>query len=324
MADILKGFAGGAFVFFLAWIFPCAALVGLVTVFVLPIWLQLGLPNFGATWDSATALLVVAFIAVFLGVLGSTGSTPLYRLIEGYAWPEPIQLWAIARRRQERDALRRLYEEVADIGGRRANVLYEQLSRYPVDDTQLAPTRLGNAIHVMELYGRDRFGLDSQTWWTELYSVSPAPIRQEVDNARAGVDFFVAALYASVTFGGVAVTTFLVEVARSQHRPWTLLTLGLLAAASGWLWYRTAIWGCGYWLSAVQAMVNLGRLPLAESLGLRLPDTFERERELWTAATDVVNSPSRTSATAALDPHRVRSQPPPASGGKARRRPPAV
>ena len=42
-----------------------------------------------------------------------------------------------------------------------------------------------------------------------------------------------------------------------------------------------AIWGCGYWLNAVQAMVNVGRIPLAESLGFALPETLDQERVLW-------------------------------------------
>jgi hypothetical protein len=306
LADILKGFAGGSFAFLLAWIFPSAALVGLTAVFVLPIWVQLGMPNYTAGWDSTTALLATAFVGVFLGVLSSTGSTPMYRLVEGYVWPDGLQRRGVEHHRGKRNSLKGAYEVAAAAGGLRASLLYEKLARYPARDEEVAPTRLGNAIRVVELYGGDRFGLDSQTWWTELYSVTPAPIRQEVDNARAGVDFFIASLYSTAAFAVLALVTFAVEVARSPTRSWALLILGLVSVVLPWAWYRVAIWGCGYWLATVQAMVNVGRLPLAESLGLVLPETFDRERELWTTATDFVNSPFAPGAAAPLNEFRKR------------------
>lgn len=306
MADILKGFAGGSLAFLLAWVFPSAVLVGLVTVFVLPIWSRMGVKPFGNGWDTTTILLAVAFTGVFLGVLGSTASTPLYRLVEGYAWPDNVQKWAIGRRRRERQTLRSRYDESDERSGLAMNLLYEKLARYPVADADLAPTRLGNAIHVMELYGRDHFGLDSQTWWTELYSVTPDPIRQQVDNARAAVDFFVAAFYATIVFAVVALGTFVAVVFLSSDRPWGLLAFGIVATFIPWLWYRTAIWGCGYWQSAVQAMVHLGRVPLARSLALELPDNLERERDLWQAATDFVNAPFDEERARALDAYRCK------------------
>ena len=305
MADILKGFTGTSFVFLVAWIFPSAALVGLVAVFVSPVWEQVGLPKVTSALDSPTALLVMAFVAVSFGLLGSAASTPLYRVLEGYTWPERIQRWAVDRRRRERIALVGRYEQVGKTSSRLSNQLYERLSHYPASDDELVPTRLGNAIRVLELYGANRYCLDSQTWWTELYSVVPAPIRQEVDGARAVVDFFVAALYVTALFAILALATFATELALGSSTPsWTLLALGIACLGLPFIWYRVAIWACSYWRSAVQAMVNVGRAPLASSLGFRLPRSIEQERELWQMATDFVNSPFQGDLAKALDKYR--------------------
>ncbi len=52
-------------------------------------------------------------------------------------------------------------------------LLNEQLHRYPLDDRQVIPTRLGNAIRQFEEYGYDRYRLDSQVLWHELNAAVP-------------------------------------------------------------------------------------------------------------------------------------------------------
>ena len=46
-------------------------------------------------------------------------------------------------------------------------------------------------------------------------------------------------------------------------------------------WYRLAVSSTRGLRSAVQAMVYLGRRGLASQLGLKIPYSIEREREMW-------------------------------------------
>lgn len=75
-----------------------------------------------------------------------------------------------------------------------------------------------------------------------------------------------------------------------------IVGLPLLAA----VWYRVAVVATDDWAGAVQAMVNLGRAPLAASMGLALPRAIADEPRTWTRTAGLVRAPYR-SADAALD-----------------------
>ncbi|MGW2017616.1 hypothetical protein [Streptomyces sp. NPDC001927] len=188
-------------------------------------------------------------------------------------------------------------------------LLRERLARYPVDDAQLAPTALGNAIRRFEEYGYDRFRLDTQVMWNELTGNAPEQVRRQVDLARANVDFFVALLYghcAVVLCAAAALTTAGPDV------PLLLTAI----AVPGFLipvWYRAAVSATDEWSAAVRALVNTGRKPLADSLSLLLPGELASEREMWAMVSKMSRLPHHERA-AALDTFRARppdSSPPP-------------
>ncbi|WP_405436253.1 hypothetical protein OG373_05330 [Streptomyces avidinii] len=62
------------------------------------------------------------------------------------------------------------------------------------------------------------------------------------------------------------------------------------------VWYRAAVSATDEWSAAVRALVNTGRKPLAESLGLHLPGHVAAECEMWA----LVSKVSR------LDPFRAK------------------
>lgn len=145
------------------------------------------------------------------------------------------------------------------------------------------PTRLGNALKAMETYGDETYGLDSQSLWYELQAVAPSQLRSDTSDARAAVDFFISsiahlALLAPVALGAGIATQALGPIILG------FACLGLLYPM-----YLGAVRNVGEWRSTIQALVNLGRLPLAEAMGLRLPDSFARERKMWENFTDMVN-----------------------------------
>ena len=281
-----------------------------------------------------------AFVLVGTTVLGlalAALQTPLYRILEGYlGWPE--RSFQAGRRRQlarkhllqnRLDAASLVFREAAgtlsdadrqvlaefrshQVTGRFVasdarkgpvwlSLLDERLHRYPSDDRQVTPTRLGNAIRRFEEYGYDRFGLDSQVLWHELNAVVLESARKQAEDARTSVDFFVCLIYGHLL---VALSACVELGIGTPARPWlvagAIIGLPLLAG----IWYRVAVVATDDWAGAVRAMVNLGRQPLATSMGLKLPDTVDDERIMWSLATEFAVGPCTPETISALNKFR--------------------
>ena len=244
-----------------------------------------GRENFGLVFLALTGALAISL---------SSGSTQLYRILEGYLWPQWLQVWGERRQLARKKALQL---QVAGGGWRRAIAL-EKLARYPLDDTQIVPTRFGNAIRSFETYGRTRFNLDSQRLWFELVAVAPKYIQSEIDFAQSSVDFFVALFYLSIAFG--CLCCFLVAI---KYLALSVVLLCLPAFALAILCHWLAIRAIDAWSYPVHALVNLGRVKLADDLGLRLPETIEEEKIMWGLVADYAKTASRECGKA-LDAYR--------------------
>jgi hypothetical protein len=279
MSDILKGLTGGGWAGLFAWVLPTAIALALFGLIAYP---QLHAAPFHSLLDGASLADKAGIILSVSGVLGfllNAISTPLYRLLEGYAWPQWARRRGVARQRERR---RRL-EQAAAGEGWELGLHLEHLARFPRNDAQTAPTRLGNAFRSFETYGKTRFNLDSQTLWLELGASVPKSLQVELDRSRAIVDFFVALIYVNAAFG---LLTALLELLTGFHTSVTVYAV--LSVASGLLWYDMAVTSSSYLGLAVQALVNVGRIKLAGQLGLQIPATFEDERRMWGLVTKFV------------------------------------
>ena len=154
MSDILKGLTGGGWVFLYAWIFPSAIALGALWFIVFPAVPGLPIISDIAVLDAVQGGILAAFSAVAIGLILSAISTPLYRLLEGYSWPKACRKWGVERQRKRKQCL-----EAKEAGvGWEEGLRIEKLRRFPVDDCEIAPTRLGNALRAFETYGKNRFG----------------------------------------------------------------------------------------------------------------------------------------------------------------------
>jgi hypothetical protein len=284
--------------------------------------------------DAGRSAVFVLVGTVLLGLALAALQTPLYRLLEGYlGWPQ----WLFQRGRRNRLAAKHLLENrieaaslvlreatlseqesrvlgryrahpvtgrYADADARRGPVwlslLNERLSRFPADDGQVIPTRLGNAIRRFEEYGYDRFRLDSQVLWHELNAAAPEPARKQAEDARMNVDFFICLLYGHLLVAACACAEL---GAGSPARPWLVGCVAVGLPLLAVVWYRVAVVATDDWAGAVRAMVNLGRQPLTASMGLALPREIEAERTMWTRTVRFVVDPYSPRA-AALDEFR--------------------
>lgn len=264
MSEILKGLWGRLY----AWALPSVLVVGATWLFLLP---QLGdfidLPKDN---EGLVFLVLTGTLAISLSSL----SPGLYWLLEGYLWPGWLVDWGEKRQRARKKALEAAVKSAAR--GWRRNVALQKLAKYPMDDTQILPTRFGNAIRAFETYGQTRFNMDSQKLWHELLAVTPKYIESEIDRARSSVDFFVALFYLSILF---CIACFV--LGWIEHFKIGILVLFVLAILLVILCHWLAIRATDAWSYPIHALVNLGRVKLADSLGLKLPETLEEEKAMW-------------------------------------------
>jgi hypothetical protein len=204
MKDLLSGLTAGGWGLFAGWIIPAAIAVALLAYLVLPE-LPWEFADEVSDLDSVEQAAALAFTAVGVGVVLNALQTPLYRLLEGYLWPASLRDRAIVRHTNRRAELRKqLANAKSDL---EYGLVLERLHRYPTLDGQVAPTTLGNAIRAFEVYGWDKYGLDSQTLWSELEALVPEPLRVALERARAPVDFAVSFVYLSALVGLISLVT---------------------------------------------------------------------------------------------------------------------
>jgi len=242
MSEIVKGVLSGGMSLVAGWILPVALNLLLLELVLVPN-LDSGPAKDLAAMNATGKAAVLLGAAVVGGLVLNMLQTPLYRILEGYlGWPQ----WAFDRRRQAHlDRRRRiggrikliktlqnelkatkpeLHAEVRDrpqfkpltrrdkrrTAPQRA-LLREELRRYPIDEQQILPTRLGNAIRRFEEYGWNRYRLDPQTLWSRLIAVVSDAVRKQVDNAQIGVDFFVCLLYGQLVVGGAGLAALTIH-----------------------------------------------------------------------------------------------------------------
>jgi hypothetical protein len=334
--EIAKGILAGGWSLVAGWILPTAVNVLVFGFFVLPS--LRGVPVVGPLGQAKapSQTLAVLATAVVAGLVLSALQTPLYRLLEGYLlWPPTVaakrrdHYVSVKNQMQKRldaidDAIdirnlenptpeeeQKLAELERDrkvskflkrnksLTALQQSLLAERL-RYPVADEQVAPTKLGNAIRRFEEYAYDRYLLDSPALWYELTAAAPKPLRQQIDSARAGVDFFVCLLYGQLLVAAASLASL---GAPHPHNVTLAVTAVVLIVLTP-LWYRLAWTTTDDWARAVRALVDLGRKPLAESLGLSLPRELDREREMWSRYSQMVLYPYEENPPDALDEFR--------------------
>ncbi len=285
MGELFKAITGGLARFVFSWFVPSVVTLGLFWIFVLPsvrdAWPFRPIAAAGRESD-VTAGIVFAFVVLVFSILFAYTSLPIYRFLEGYNLPKPLARRFHRRQLQEWRRIRWLEERSRLAGQPVPGLDLERIKLYPLRADQVAPTRLGNALRAMETFGYTRYGLDSQSLWFELQSVVPETTRRNTEEGRAPVDFFVSSI-AHMTV--LSVLCLIVGV--STLNVGTCL-IGLGAAATVPLSYRLAVRNVKDWGDAVKALVNLGRIPLADHFGLSMPDELSEERNMWHAYMRVI------------------------------------
>lgn len=292
--------------------------MGIFALFILPgvkgriVFSQI---NEAAASGWAQALAVFSFFCILVALLSALTALPVNRILEGYTWPDGLSRHF--RRRQVLRARRLKASFDRDVkAGRLTNAgqAYEKLYLYPRRTVDILPTRLGNAYKAIETYGSDSFNLDIQALNYELFSVGSERLRQDCDDTRAQVDFFL-----GFTFLLACLSLTAVGTAAASDSPISNLVVAITAILLSRLSYLAAIKNMLDLAMSMQALVNVGRGPLASALGYELPSSLAAERRLW-AAWSTASHTRSSSALARLDDQRAsksgQSPTPPSSSSR--------
>lgn len=302
MANKLTDSVEGLPKFVLGWAIPSATSVGIFALFVLPTFSSAPFGIEVTTVSPGGAVLLTSIYAgtvLTMSTLFAYLHLPIYRLLEGYSLPASL------RQRLRRRQMRTWHIIQRTKLSPRGPIIEQQLGiesamLYPETRDQVQPTRLGNALRAMETYGSARFGLDGQTLWYELLAAAPDGVRRDSEQARASVDFFVSSVAHFFLLGVVSL------VVAAFTPSWEA---GIVAVASFAVVrpaYSLAVRNMLEWRFTTQALIHLGRVPLAPLLGFELPRTARTEWDLWRRVCSYVHS-GRFDDWESTDPFRLES-----------------
>jgi hypothetical protein len=232
----------------------------------------------------------------------------IYRFLEGYTFPR--WLADILKRRNGKRLQRSLrqiqtlYDQWAEQGNAfsQANLERYQTLRcnlvqwMPPRESDILPTRFGNAIKAFEVYPRDVYGADGIVIWLRLATVMPKQFVEQIQVMRAQIDCLINCCFFSVVTASVAVIraiyssgwhyknlqTFagVYDAISGIEKAWPVWTLG--AAIAAYLFYRWAVACVPAWGELVMSAFDCYLPALAGQLGFELPKTEAMRREFWT------------------------------------------
>ncbi|MEV4833501.1 hypothetical protein AB0K05_03205 [Nonomuraea sp. NPDC049486] len=199
----------------------------------------------------------------------------IVRLFEGYPWQRWHRIYGVGRKwhgaRQAELQYMSLYGPNIDAA------VHLQHRIYPEDPSHVLATRLGNVLRAAEAYPIQRYGAGLVTLWPRLYHVLPREIQNDVENARATMEFL---LVLSLWFCGFGVMNPFIAWFLDTSMP---LALGLLGVSLFFAY-------CAY-VSAIPAAIEYGqylksafevyRFALLKRLRLRQPTSMADEKKQW-------------------------------------------
>lgn len=304
MSTLFQDLSAGFARFIYAWLVPSATAVAAFVFLVLPDLRSVAGPDvLGGHATSLGSAGIFAVTVLIVSVVFAYTSLPAYRLLEGYTIPEWLRRRLMRRHVRAWYRIQALLELEAELGSE-TGLTTEHLNAYPQSLEDVLATRLGNALRSMERYGRERYGLDSQLLWYELQSIASPTLRRDNEDARATVDFFLAAVVHSVLLGFVAAG---VAIASAVHGSSGVgsISVAVVCILLVPLAYKEAVRNVDEWRSTTQALVNLGRSTLPTSLGFRRAPSFADERQFWDSYSSLVIYGPQEDDLRILDPHRL-------------------
>lgn len=175
--------------------------------------------------------------------------------------------------------LRRWFARKLEREVRRAKTHPETLEdlrlRYPEDEKELRPTRLGNILRSAELYAPTRYEMETSILWPRLLHLLSDRDLKTLDDERDSLFFFVQMSLVSIL--SAVGWCFSLPLA-GLGPPWPLVLAVLLA---GYLFYRLALQPAKVYAQLMRVYFDLYRRALGKALGCPESHNLQEEQEIW-------------------------------------------
>jgi hypothetical protein len=143
-------------------------------------------------------------------------------------------------------------------------------AKYPRDEDDVMPTRLGNVLRRHERLAGSEYGLDAITVFRHVALVAPPERLGYLNDQRQLLDL-------SVRMCATSILAVLIAVAAlCRHGPWLLVALVPYAVA--YLSYRGAVVVASAYGGAFSTIIDLDRFALYDQLHMPRPKDIEDER----------------------------------------------
>lgn len=265
--------------------------------------------------------------ALLLGYSLSIMNIPLIQLYEGYPWRSTWYGRLLVKvkiyKRKQFESLINLYHEMDEqideidkqleqlgtfdeqrneLGRKSATFrnilikerpLVEQVLRdyFPPEDSLVLPTSMGNVMAAFESYPWIRYQIDAVALWPRIVPIlTNNKFAAFVEREKAGLDFV---LNFSILFFVLSIENCFIGLLYSQDPITPLILSGVLLILS-LLFYKISILGAGNWGMTVRVAFDLYRYELLQSLYLKMPDSFDREKQIWSSVSAFLRKNSMT------------------------------
>ena len=222
-------------------------------------------------------------------------NSPLIRFLEGYGPLNPLRI--------RKNVMQRIFKETAFPAleeAKRIDLAREQnrpapapsldfvkrlkaaVSAFPHDEDFVLPTTIGNSVRAFEVYSRVVYGIDAIPAWPRLSMILPEQARAQINHSRAIFDFAANLLLISL------ITTILYIMLCIWSRQISGLWIPIVYSGA-FLFFRYMLdTAASQWGEQVKGAFDLYRGDLAEQLGLEMPRSADREREMWEYVTHMM------------------------------------
>jgi hypothetical protein len=271
--------------FLIGFMAPALAALFLLSQLLSDSWL----PHEYHTATSATQVVIVGALAVFLALLLSGMQYPLLRLLEGYPFARlknvrligRVYKWRLSHWQEEFDSLTKALEKPP--GPERTRAAQRLHRSLPANRKSVLPTEFGNVVRSFETHPRNRYFIDGVTIWPRIQMLLSEQERQQFEDATTDVMFFVNSQVLVVPTGSLLAINAAVgalTVVSAVVRCGVILLATAVVCALAW---RASIGAARRWGSPVRAAFDLHRLELYDRLGVKAPTTIEEDGEVGRA-----------------------------------------
>lgn len=241
-------------------------------------WPMVLLPVEFKHYTAAVQLLIIAGLAIPLGLLLSGLNYSILRLYEGYPLQQAQRLpgFRFVYKRLVQPRIREFGELTTRKQAGDSAAAWQLDRRYPSIKSHVLPTRFGNAVRAFEHHALVRWGLSTVGIWPRIELLLSQDESHTLATIKSDADFLVNASFMSYGVGAV----FVVNVAIHTPAQWYSWVLCSVPFVVGYLLYRISVGAAIRWGSGVRSCVDLHRLQLYERMGLQQPTTQAREAEI--------------------------------------------